>query len=749
MGTDTGTGMTGSGTTRVTRQRPWRIALLLVALWAFSSDVTAQVLDLACDITAGSDIDLTWTNPLTYDSIDISLDGAPATTVPGTATSAVIPIGTGIHELCVIAIIGGVPQPAACCAVALPDVSVVTAPGLVIGQAADPTNPNPVNSDLVVTNSLAIGDLQVRVEIAHVFRGDLEVRLTSPTGVTLTLANNDGGAEDDIRTTFADAGAPYDGAELADESWLMPEGPGTLADFAGADSAGTWSLSIDDTFADLDDGVLEEWELLVFAGGVALPIEVLGCVMSPSEPDRALLTWVNPSPYDSIEVEIDGAIVATLPGDATTFLAPPQAGLTTFCLRPALGGSAVPVTCCSLVVGVPPIVDLTCTVIAGSGVVEVEWTNPATYYDSIEIEVGGMVVETLFGDDVSTAWPIAALETVSICVRPVAGAAAASPSCCTTTAPTDTTDASVVVAAELIDGFVDSTTSLTTALVAAGETVVVVGEIDPTSIGTPRAIWVMLGTFPQNHTLTAAEGQLLFDWINAGIPVYVEGGDVWGFDDPTAFALVDGVAADATDGDDTFQGMIGLDYGDARFAGLVSGYGNDAGSGNDWIDQLSASTSDDLGPNAGEVWIDDGSGGSVDAYATGIFYETSDPAGPVLCQSWEFGGYGGDATDLAARYRVALGLAATPTFRRGDTNSDGAVDVADAVFLLDALFTLGMFPTCPDAADVNDDGAIDVSDAVYELSYLFSGAAAPPAPGVDNCGVDPTADALRCPPACL
>lgn len=88
-------------------------------------------------------------------------------------------------------------------------------------------------------------------------------------------------------------------------------------------------------------------------------------------------------------------------------------------------------------------------------------------------------------------------------------------------------------------------------------------------------------------------------------------------------------------------------------------------------------------------------------------------------------------------------LAGTSTFVRSDCNADGGVNVADAVFTLDYLFSSGTSPLCLDACDVSDDGSIDIGDAVSALSFLFSSGAAPAMPYPD-CGTDPTPDALDC-----
>jgi len=83
------------------------------------------------------------------------------------------------------------------------------------------------------------------------------------------------------------------------------------------------------------------------------------------------------------------------------------------------------------------------------------------------------------------------------------------------------------------------------------------------------------------------------------------------------------------------------------------------------------------------------------------------------------------------------------SFRRGDSNADGAVDIGDPVLSLGILFSGSTAATCADSTDANDDGTFDISDPVFELSFLFSGGAAMPAPGL-NCGPDPTTDGLDC-----
>jgi len=87
-------------------------------------------------------------------------------------------------------------------------------------------------------------------------------------------------------------------------------------------------------------------------------------------------------------------------------------------------------------------------------------------------------------------------------------------------------------------------------------------------------------------------------------------------------------------------------------------------------------------------------------------------------------------------------------FQRGDWNSDGDVDVSDAVFGLNALFLDINQPECRRAADADDDGELNITDPIFILRFLFAGGATPPAP-FPECGQDPTFDELSCGPTAV
>jgi hypothetical protein len=83
------------------------------------------------------------------------------------------------------------------------------------------------------------------------------------------------------------------------------------------------------------------------------------------------------------------------------------------------------------------------------------------------------------------------------------------------------------------------------------------------------------------------------------------------------------------------------------------------------------------------------------------------------------------------------------SFRRGDAGGDTAININDAIVILNHLFVGVDFIHCDDAADADDSGRIDLTDAIRILGYLFLGELAPTAPFPD-CGADPSADELGC-----
>ncbi len=61
----------------------------------------------------------------------------------------------------------------------------------------------------------------------------------------------------------------------------------------------------------------------------------------------------------------------------------------------------------------------------------------------------------------------------------------------------------------------------------------------------------------------------------------------------------------------------------------------------------------------------------------------------------------------------------------GDADGNGAISIADVVYLINYIFAGGPAPNPLAAGDADCSGAISIADAVYLINYIFAGGAAP------------------------
>jgi subtilisin-like proprotein convertase family protein len=146
-----------------------------------------------------------------------------------------------------------------------------------------PETTEPVTSTIVIDQDQTIAELDVSVDIRHNLATELIVELSSPGGTTVRLHDRTDG------TTGSVLRARYD----LDRD---PDGPGTMQDFAGETTLGTWTLSVEDVGPDsTSDSSLASWTLhLDVTGG-------FDCVGQPC---------TEPPPSDSVSgvtVELDPA----------------------------------------------------------------------------------------------------------------------------------------------------------------------------------------------------------------------------------------------------------------------------------------------------------------------------------------------------------------------------------------------------------------------------------------------------------
>ncbi len=126
-----------------------------------------------------------------------------------------------------------------------------------------------VASELVFAAGMVIADVDVLVEVAHTFVGDLVIELTHvASGKSVVLldrpgvpATLDGCGRDDISATFDDAAATAaeDACAATPPALSGPLRPSEpLAAFAGDDSGGAWRLTVSDHNIE-DEGQLDGW----------------------------------------------------------------------------------------------------------------------------------------------------------------------------------------------------------------------------------------------------------------------------------------------------------------------------------------------------------------------------------------------------------------------------------------------------------------------------------------------------------
>jgi subtilisin-like proprotein convertase family protein len=150
------------------------------------------------------------------------------------------------------------------------------------------SNTTPVIIPDVIGNAIStitasggtISDINVSTVINHSWIGDIDAKLTSPSGATVTLftrpgnpATNDGCTSDNMVVTFEDQATMSATVLESTCNTTPPAISGTfqpvqpLSGFTGANAQGTWSLIVND-FVNVDGGSIVSWNIdLCFSAG--------------------------------------------------------------------------------------------------------------------------------------------------------------------------------------------------------------------------------------------------------------------------------------------------------------------------------------------------------------------------------------------------------------------------------------------------------------------------------------------------
>jgi subtilisin-like proprotein convertase family protein len=153
------------------------------------------------------------------------------------------------------------------------------------GTAIPDNNPAGISSILTMVPSFTVASVEVSVNIPHTYIADLIVELRhGPT--TVRLHNRTGGSADNLVRNYPATHAP--------------DGPGTLANFAGSLSDGNWTLFVSDNEGQ-DLGNIAQWCLtLRGAADTTVVVDVPGPVASPT----AWLAPAQPNPMRASGTEI-------------------------------------------------------------------------------------------------------------------------------------------------------------------------------------------------------------------------------------------------------------------------------------------------------------------------------------------------------------------------------------------------------------------------------------------------------------
>lgn len=239
------------------------------------------------------------------------------------------------------------------------------------------------------------------------------------------------------------------------------------------------------------------------------------------------------------------------------------------------------------------------------------------------------------------------------------------------------------------------------------------------------AIFTCLGVYDENHTLSAQEGNILADYLDAGGNLYMEGGDTWAYDDPTEVHGMFGING-LDDGSNDLAQLRGIE------GTFTEGFLYDYNGENNWIDHLEAV---------------DGSFAILENAVPSYVAAVANDAGAykTIGSSFEFGGLtdGENATEeLLWKYLefFGLGIPEKPEMPVGETSiCSGTTGTAYEITPVNGAEHY-MWQLEPATA-----GSIEVSDHQITIDWNvdFHGTAVLQVCGMNSLGMGPMSDSCE------
>ena len=153
---------------------------------------------------------------------------------------------------------------------------------VIVESAANSNLTGTIGTDYVIDN--------VTIDITHPYVSDLDIKLQSPDGTILDLSLGNGSSGDNYtNTVFEDGGADITAATPPFTGTFEPQGGTFAATFDTESVNGDWKLLMEDTYATLDDGVFNSYEI-TFAPPPACP-EPVNLSTSNITSDAVDLNW--------------------------------------------------------------------------------------------------------------------------------------------------------------------------------------------------------------------------------------------------------------------------------------------------------------------------------------------------------------------------------------------------------------------------------------------------------------------------
>ena len=369
--------------------------------------VPAPPTNFSCLCSAG-DVDMSWTNNEEYDSVTLLRDGAVIAVLPGAAASYTdIATEPGSHTYTLSGAKDGNSSSTVDCSEDVPaqatdlqitalasttslswnhsgpgDTAELTRNGVPIEslpaatQSHDDTGLAP--GDYLYCVTMQIGDATSATICAtiHVLADPTDFSCSTVSGtVEISWTNND---------SYSTLTLNRDGQLLA----ILSGGDSSYQDALPAHGAHSYDLTAH--------------------GGPSSTSATVDCSVDvPSTPtdmtcsalgSTASLSWTLPAPGEIIELSRNGAVIATLAGDSTSYddVGAP-AGTHEYCIVNRIGSGTSATTCCSARVLASPTA-FSCAVVAGE--VDITWTNN-DIYDTITLNRDGQLLAILSGGDSS------------------------------------------------------------------------------------------------------------------------------------------------------------------------------------------------------------------------------------------------------------------------------------------------------------------------------------------------------------